>query len=98
MTHYCILEDADGEMVDRIELCSDSCHETWCRDNDEPYKGWHGCNEQETTSWCASCGVVLPGFKACECQMNNIVVNRLRVSNPELCEDHGNTIQCVIHV
>ena len=93
MTHYIIIEDDQGEMVDRIDVCSDACHRDWCRDNDQPYEGWHGCNETELTDWCASCKVVLPGSEdACECQQYNVSVNRFPSEHGDKCE-HGNWIQ-----
>ena len=51
------LTDDDGETVDYVPLCSDSCHRMWCEQNDEPYGGWSGCHESCQDQWCAQCGV-----------------------------------------
>lgn len=87
MSHQVYIEE-DGELVDVVWYCCDSCART-----DLNYNGWSGCHETETNEYCNSCGVVIPGYDdACECQMNNVVVNRFAIDENEICE-HGNIIQ-----
>lgn len=83
----------DGQLVDEVRFCSDSCHRDWCADQGVEYAGWSGCHELEFTDYCAQCGVVLPGLEdACEHQLGNVVVNRFRSDEGERC-DHGNWLQ-----
>ena len=94
MTHHHVIEDASGDTVDVIILCSDSCHRDYDRDHGLPYGGWDGAHESlDYNSYCAQCGVVAGcGPEACECQRDNIIVNRFPSENGETCE-HGNWIQ-----
>ena len=85
--HY--IEDENGELVDVIPLCSDACHRNYAGSD---YAGWSGCHETEFTTYCAQCGVVIPGQDACEHQTLNVVVNRFRSEEGERCE-HGSWIQ-----
>ena len=96
--HHHSIEDSNNQLVDIVELCSDSCNRQWCVDNDAEYQGWSGCHETEFTTHCQSCGVVIVGTctiggsEPCECQTDNVVVNRILSKDGELCE-HGNWIQ-----
>lgn len=85
--HY--IEDENGELIDAIELCSDACHRDYAG---REYAGWSGCHESEHTTYCAKCGVVIPGEDACEHQSSNVIVNRFLSDDGEKCE-HGRWIQ-----
>ncbi len=82
---------------DDRHVCSDACNRDLSGDN---YAGWDGCHETEFTRFCDNCGVVIPGIETtyayaeqpCECQRNNMVVNRFLTADGEKCE-HGNWIQ-----
>jgi hypothetical protein len=87
--HVFDIEDATGDLIDVIPLCSDSCHRDYAGNE---YAGWNGAYESEFTTYCAQCGVVIPGEDACEHQFANIVVNRFLSDEGEKCE-HGNWIQ-----
>lgn len=69
--HY--IEDEDGQLIDVVSLCSDACHRDYAG---EDCAGWNGCHEAEFTTFCAQCGVVIPGQDATEAQASNVVVNR----------------------
>ena len=85
--HY--IEDERGDLIDAIPLCSDACNRDYAG---SAYAGWSGCHETEFTTYCANCGVVIPGEDACECQSRNVVVNRFLSEAGEKCS-HGNWIQ-----
>ena len=86
--HY--IEDDSGELVELVEFCSDACNRDW---SGPAYEGWSGCHEPEFTTYCANCGVVIPGLEdACEHQTSNVVVNRFLSDDGEKC-GHGNWIQ-----
>lgn len=85
--HY--IEDEDGQLVDAVALCSDACNRDYAG---AAYAGWNGCHEAEFTTYCAQCGVVIPGEDSCGCQRNNVVVNRFRNAEGERCE-HGHWLQ-----
>lgn len=55
--HYYYVEDEQGDLVDLIPFCCDSCHREWCRKNSLDYGGWSGCNESDSPEWCHNCGV-----------------------------------------
>jgi hypothetical protein len=55
MAHEYLVEDDNGDLVDTVTLCSDSCHQQYCRDNDLEYMGWNGCQEIQFTEPCAQC-------------------------------------------
>jgi len=78
--HY--IEDASGDLVEARELCSDACHRDYAGSD---YQGWNGCHEAEHTTYCANCGVVIPGSDACEHQRNNVIVNRFHSDTGEKC-------------
>lgn len=88
--HLQFITDETGDTVDVVEYCSDSCH----RDGaGADYAGWSGCHETETTTYCAACGVVIPGLDdACDCQTSNVVVNRFTTDDGVRCA-HGRWIQ-----
>ena len=93
--HEHIIIDETGDTVDAVPLCSDACHREYAGDE---YAGWSGAHETEFTTWCASCGVVIPGVnedddgQPCECQTRNVVVNRFISDDGERCE-HGHWVQ-----
>ena len=87
--HYHYLEDDNGELVDVVPFCSDACHRDYCNQTDEDYQGWSGANEgSEEVDYCALCGVVAGGDGMAECQIANVVVNRLLSENGERCSEH----------
>jgi hypothetical protein len=92
--HIHTIDDDHGDLLDVVNLCSDSCHRAYAGDD---YNGWNGCHETEHPDYCASCGVVIPGTvdddgTPCDCQTRNVVVNRFLSDDGERCE-HGNWIQ-----
>lgn len=93
--HEMIIEDERGDAVDAVPFCSDACHRDYAG---AAYAGWSGCHETEFTTFCAACGVVIPGVdvdydgQPCECQSRNVVVNRFLSDEGETCE-HGHWIQ-----
>ena len=97
MHEHMIIEHGGG-VIDAVSLCSDPCHRDWCQKNNEDYDGWSRCQESEFTIWCEACGVVIPGAvedekgQPCECQMDNVVVNRFLSIEGEKCE-HDNWVQ-----
>jgi hypothetical protein len=92
--HYHITENGDGNVVDLIPFCSDACHREYCAaHSDLEYHGWNGCQEGgDTVEFCAQCGVVAGGTYECDCQRDNVVVNRFRCDDGEKCE-HGHWVQ-----
>ena len=94
--HYHYIEDSTGDVVDLVPFCCDARHRAWCDETGETYGGWNGCNEGgDYPEWCEWCGVFAGGTAQCECQLRNVVVNRFRCDEPELCE-HGNVLQKVV--
>lgn len=87
--HLHEIKDQSGELVELVKFCSDACNRDWAGLD---YQGWSGCHETEFTTYCVACGVVIPGFDACEHQTSNVVVNRFLSDEGERCE-HGNWIQ-----
>ena len=91
--HYVTKQWDDNDIEDIVPFCCDSCHRDWCRDNGEKYDGWNGCQEgSDYVEYCANCGVVAGGAYICDCQRDNVVVNRILSEHGEQCE-HGNWIQ-----
>ena len=88
--HYHYMEDESGDVVDLVPLCSDACHRDWAG---EDYQGWSGCHEgSDSVEFCANCGVVAGGTYECDCQRDNVVVNRFLSDEGEKCE-HGHWLQ-----
>lgn len=88
--HYHIVEDAEGDVVDLIPFCCDACNRAHMGD---AYAGWNGCMEGgDNVEFCAECGVVAGGGYECDCQRDNVVVNRFRQDKGEKCR-HGHWIQ-----
>ena len=93
--HYHYIEDSRGDLVDLVPFCCDNCHRAWCERNDAAYGGWNGCQESaEYVEFCANCGVAAGGYE-CDCQRDNVVVNRFLSRDGERCK-HGNWIQLPI--
>ncbi len=92
--HYHTIEDRYGNLVGLIPFCSDACNRAYCNEHDDiEYQGWNGCQEgSDYVEFCAQCGVVAGGAYECNCQGDNVVVNRFRCDDGEKCE-HGNWIQ-----
>lgn len=91
--HVHLIENGAGNIVDAVPFCSDACHRAYCASHsDLTYGGWHGCQEGgDAVEFCAACGVVCWGYD-CDCQRDNVVVNRFASDSGEKCE-HGNWIQ-----
>ena len=91
--HIHAVENGAGNVVDVIPFCSDACQREYCRSHpDIEYDGWHGSQEGgDSVEYCASCGVVCWGHD-CDCQRDNVVVNRFPSETGEKCE-HGNWLQ-----
>mgnify|MGYP003627665358 FL=1 len=64
--HLHLIEDANGQLVDVVELCSDSCHQYYCDSHDLEYRGWYGCCEAEFNTTCEECGDLIEGVEG-EC-------------------------------
>lgn len=64
MAHYYEVDDANGDLIDLVVLCSDYCHQSYCRDNGKEYGGWNGCHEQEFSTTCQYCGAEIQGIHA----------------------------------
>jgi len=92
--HIHIVENGDGNVVDVIPFCSDSCHRAYCAAHaDLPYGGWNGCNDGgDSVEFCAQCGVVAGGTCECDCQRDNVVVNRFASDAGDKCQ-HGHWLQ-----
>jgi hypothetical protein len=91
--HYHFIEDDSGNVIDLVPFCSDACHRAWCADHGITYGGWNGCHEgSDSVEFCANCGTVAGGAYECNCQSNNVVVNRFISEHGEQCE-HGHWIQ-----
>ncbi len=86
--HYIDIEDDDGELVDLVNLCADSCARDYCQQTDETYRGWNGAHEAEFVTFCEMCGVVAGGLDMSSCQMSNVIVNRLLSADGERCIEH----------
>ena len=61
MAHLRQINDSEGELVDLVYFCSDSCNRDWNPDGVadkgvEPYGGWYGCQEINSDEDCAGCG------------------------------------------
>ena len=60
MAHIHPIEDAQGDLVDLVYFCSDSCNR---QHSGEAYTGWYGCVELEVSNECANCGAILRGIE-----------------------------------
>ena len=56
-----MIEDNEGELIEAIPMCSDSCVRQYCLDNNLKYDGWNGCHELEFDDYCGSCESVIVG-------------------------------------
>lgn len=95
--HYHFINDDRGELLDIMPFCCDSCHQQWCKENGAEYGGWNGAHESgdygDYLEFCAQCGTVAGGPYECDCQRDNVVVNRFPSDDGEQCEQHGNWLQ-----
>ncbi len=88
--HYLELDDEHGDLVELVAFCSDSCHQDYCQQTDATYDGWNGAHEgSDSVEFCALCGVVAGGLGMAECQLANVVVNRLLSEHGERCTSSG---------
>ncbi len=93
--HVHIVENGEGNVVDAVPFCCDTCHRDWCDKHPDigPYGGWNGCQEGgDYPEFCANCGVFCGGELQCNHQRDNVVVNRFVSDTGEKCQ-HGNWIQ-----
>lgn len=91
--HIHPIEDADGEIIDAVNLCSDSCHRDYCEAAGVDYPGWSGAHEPDpdVLLYCDQCGVRLTAAPVQDCDWDcvPIDVNRLPTDEPiDHCE-HG---------
>ena len=61
--HYVEIEDNEGDLIDAIPTCSESCARQYCSDNNLEYGGWNGCRELEFNDYCGSCESVIVGVE-----------------------------------
>jgi len=57
MTHFVLVDDAYGELIDVRTYCSD-----FCAQGDNAYAGWNGANEVEFDTTCDGCGSEVKGI------------------------------------
>lgn len=57
MAHFVLVDDAQGDLIDIRNYCSD-----YCARQDDAYAGWNGCNELEFDDTCEACGDPIKGF------------------------------------
>ena len=62
MAHEFNIEDSNGDLVDVVAFDCDSCHQAWCRETGNEYKGWNGCHEIQTSTVCAYCNEFVAGI------------------------------------
>lgn len=94
--HYHYIIDADGNIIDQIPFCCDAYHRDYCDANGLDYGGWNGAHEGgDFPDWCANCGTYAGGTPECDCQQNNVVVNRIPSEKGIKCE-HDNYLQVPI--
>jgi len=52
------VEDANGNLLNTVLLCSDACHRLWCDTHGQEYPGLSpSFGEHDTDVYCAQCGV-----------------------------------------
>lgn len=95
MTYY-IATNIDGDYLgdgDVIPFCSEGCRNDFARRHAYG-EALYMESDNSVNEYCAECGVVMigPDDDWCECQRDNIVVNRFISGNGERCE-HDNWIQ-----
>ena len=59
MAHIHPVEDKNGDVIDCLYYCSDSCNRF---DNKEYYGGWYGCVELQSPENCAYCEKLIGVF------------------------------------
>ena len=59
--HYVMIDNSEGDLIDAIPVCSESCARQYCSDNNLEYDGWNGCHELEFDDFCGSCNSVIVG-------------------------------------
>lgn len=75
--HYHMIEDERGNLVELIPFCCDACHREYCESNNLEYGGRNGCHEgSDSPEFCANCGAFAGGTAECDCQRDNVIVNR----------------------
>lgn len=53
-----IIEDDQGDAVDAVAFCCESCHRRWCKaTGEDPAIGTYEEDAGEALAWCAACGV-----------------------------------------
>jgi hypothetical protein len=99
--HY-IGTNANGDYLgdgDLLPFCSESCRTEYAREHDISEDLYLTSDGSDSNEYCAACGVIAhvgaEQFKdgdACQCQADNLVVNRFTCDTGETCK-HGNWIQ-----
>ena len=56
-----MIEDDEGELIEAIPMCSDSCGWQYCSANELDYSGFNGCHELEYDDYCGNCNSVIAG-------------------------------------
>ena len=56
--HIHLVTDQNGDTVDIVTFCSDTCHQRWTENTGNKYEGWYGCQEMPSPAVCASCETV----------------------------------------
>lgn len=86
------IEDSKGDILEYVEVCSDSCHRDYCDRVGIVYGGWNGSHESDINTYCAQCGVRIAVDIESDCDGNCIpyVVNII-------CADHGDYCAHGIH-
>lgn len=86
--------DARGDLVDVIYVCSDACHRDYCDRTEIPYLGWDGCHEgPDYLVYCEQCGVRCnvgdtDAADHCTGECLPVVVNLIAGDEADRCE-HG---------
>ena len=61
--HYVMIDNSEGDLIDAIPVCSESCARQYCSDNGLDYDGFNGCHELEFDDYCGSCNSVIVGIE-----------------------------------
>lgn len=85
------IEDANGNILEYMMVCSDSCHRNYCDRVGIVYGGWNGCHEGgDTGEYCVQCGVRMSVDTDSDCDGTCIpfVVNIISPDPARVCA-HG---------
>ena len=59
--HYVMIDNSEGDLIEAIPVCSESCGRQYCSDIGLDYGGFNGCHELEFDGLCGSCNSVIVG-------------------------------------